>query len=31
MNTGVYNATTNAQDLLDTVGPCEQLDGQDEF
>ena len=29
--TGVYNATTNAQDLLNTVGQCEQLDGQDEF
>ena len=29
--TGVYNAATNAQDLLDTVGQCEQLDGQDEF
>jgi type IV pilus assembly protein PilA len=31
VNAGVYNATTNAQDLLDTVGQCEQLDGQDEF
>ena len=29
--TGVYNATTAAQDLLNTVGQCEQLDGQDEF
>lgn len=29
--TGVYNAATNAQDLLNTVGACEQLDGQAEF
>jgi type IV pilus assembly protein PilA len=29
--TGVYNATSNAQDLLDTVGPCGSLDGQSEF
>lgn len=29
--TGVYNATTTAQDLLDTVGACEALDGQAEF
>ena len=30
-DTGVYNAATNAADLLNTVGPCEALDGQDEF
>jgi type IV pilus assembly protein PilA len=29
--TGVYNASTAAQDLIDTVGQCEQLDGQEEF
>ncbi len=29
--TGVYNAATAAQDLLNTVGACEQLDGQAEF
>jgi type IV pilus assembly protein PilA len=29
--TGVYNASTNAQDLLDTVGQCEKADGQSEF
>jgi type IV pilus assembly protein PilA len=28
---GVYNATTMLPDLLDTVGPCAALDGQDEF
>jgi type IV pilus assembly protein PilA len=28
---GVYNAATNAQDLLDTVGPCTSLDGQSQF
>ena len=31
VDTGVYNASTQAQDLLDTVGACEALDGQDEF
>ena len=30
-DTGVYNAATNAADLLNTVGPCGSLDGQDEF
>jgi len=29
--TGVFNAATSAQDLLDTVGQCEMLDGQEEF
>jgi type IV pilus assembly protein PilA len=29
--TGVYNPATAAQDLLNTVGPCEALDGQSEF
>jgi type IV pilus assembly protein PilA len=29
--TGVYNAATNAQDLIDTVGQCAQLDGQEDF
>jgi type IV pilus assembly protein PilA len=29
--TGVFNAGTNAQDLLNTVGQCEALDGQSEF
>jgi type IV pilus assembly protein PilA len=29
--TGVYNAVSQAPDLLDTVGACEALDGQDEF
>ena len=29
--TGVYNASTAAQDLLNTVGPCAALDGQSEF
>ncbi len=28
---GVYNAATNAQDLLNTVGPCTALDGQSQF
>jgi type IV pilus assembly protein PilA len=28
---GVFNAATGAQDLLDTVGQCEMLDGQEEF
>jgi type IV pilus assembly protein PilA len=31
VDTGVYNASTTAQDLLNTVGACEALDGQDEF
>ncbi len=30
-NTGVYNPATTNQDLLNTVGPCTQLDGQSEF
>lgn len=30
-NTGVWNAVSAAADLLNTVGQCEQLDGQDEF
>jgi type IV pilus assembly protein PilA len=29
--TGVFNAGTQAQDLLGTVGPCGQVDGQSEF
>jgi type IV pilus assembly protein PilA len=29
--TGVYNPASAAQDLLNTVGPCEPLDGQSEF
>jgi len=29
--TGVYNVSTAAQDLLNTVGQCESLDGQSEF
>ncbi len=29
--TGVYNAATNAQDMLNTVGPCTALDGQSQF
>jgi len=28
---GVYNPASLAQDLLNTVGPCEPLDGQSEF
>jgi type IV pilus assembly protein PilA len=28
---GVYNPSSAAQDLLNTVGPCEALDGQSEF
>ena len=28
---GVYNPATAGQDLLNTVGPCESLDGQSEF
>jgi len=28
---GVYNATSQAQDLLETVGPCDQFSGQSEF
>jgi type IV pilus assembly protein PilA len=28
---GVYNAASNAQDLLNTVGPCTSLDGQSVF
>ena len=28
---GVYNPATLGQDLLNTVGPCEALDGQSEF
>jgi len=28
---GVYNPSSGAQDLLNTVGPCEALDGQSEF
>jgi type IV pilus assembly protein PilA len=31
VGTGVYNPSTAAQDLLNTVGPCESLDGQSEF
>jgi type IV pilus assembly protein PilA len=31
VNTGVYNASSGNPDLLDTVGQCEQLDGQEEF
>jgi hypothetical protein len=30
-NTGTYNAAVPAQPLLNTVGPCEQADGQSEF
>ena len=30
-NTGVYNATNNMQDLLNTVGPCDNISGQSEF
>jgi type IV pilus assembly protein PilA len=30
-NTGVWNASSNAADLLNTVGQCDRLDGQDEF
>ena len=30
-NTGVYNSATTLQDLLNTVGPCTNLDGQSEF
>jgi type IV pilus assembly protein PilA len=30
-NTGVYNPATTNQDLLNTVGPCTNLDGQSEF
>jgi hypothetical protein len=29
--TGVYNATSQAQDLLETVGPCDPNSGQSEF
>jgi type IV pilus assembly protein PilA len=29
--TGVYNPATGAQDLLNTVGPCTALDGQNQF
>jgi type IV pilus assembly protein PilA len=29
--TGVYNAQSTAQDLLETVGPCTQADGQSIF
>ncbi len=29
--TGVYNATSQAQDLLETVGPCDANSGQSEF
>jgi len=28
---GVYNATSQAQDLLETVGPCDANSGQSEF
>ncbi|RIL06969.1 MAG: pilin [Proteobacteria bacterium] len=28
---GVYNATSQAQDLLETVGPCDNQSGQAEF
>jgi type IV pilus assembly protein PilA len=31
VNTGVYNPATAGQDLLNTVGPCDSLDGQSEF
>ena len=30
-NTGVFNAATAANDLLDTVGACDQDDGQADF
>ena len=30
-NAGVYNASTGAQDLLNTVGPCDNVSGQSEF
>ena len=30
-DTGVYNSATTNQDLLNTVGPCTNLDGQSEF
>ena len=30
-NTGVYNPTTTANDLVNTVGPCAALDGQSDF
>jgi type IV pilus assembly protein PilA len=30
-NTGVYNATTQNTDLLETVGPCDNNSGQSEF
>ena len=30
-NTGVYNSATTIADLLNTVGPCTNLDGQSEF
>jgi type IV pilus assembly protein PilA len=29
--TGVFNASTQAPDLLETVGPCDQNSGQSEF
>lgn len=29
--TGMFNASTLAQDLLETVGPCDQNSGQSEF
>jgi len=29
--TGVYNPATSGPDLLNTVGPCEAADGQNEF
>jgi type IV pilus assembly protein PilA len=29
--TGVYNPATTNQDLLNTVGPCDQFDGQRDF
>jgi hypothetical protein len=28
---GVYNATTGAQDMLDIVGPCDATSGQSVF
>jgi hypothetical protein len=28
---GVYNATSQAQDLLETVGPCDNISGSAEF
>ena len=31
VNSGVYNATSQAQDLLETVGPCDANSGQSEF